>query len=241
MDNALTLLLPDYGFKIPWQLRTALWGGAVFVVLCIIFFREHRPLVGYALLVPALLVAGAGMMLFLISDPKRRTAACNRMVASVAWSGAEQVLDVGCGNGLVLLTAAKHLHAHKGKATGIDVWHAIAGQQSLEKLRRNAGIENVINRIEFREADARQMPFDDAAFDVVFASLSLHHAGSRADRTRVLVEIKRVVKPGGVILVYDMFPIVNEAARMLRQLGITEIRHLTGSLLPVLRAQANAT
>lgn len=54
-----------------------------------------------------------------------------------------------------------------------------------------------MNRIEFRESDARRMPFDDAAFDVVFASLSLYHAGSRADRTRVLAEMKRVLKPGG--------------------------------------------
>ena len=59
----------------------------------------------------------------------------------------------------MLLTAAKHLHAHKGKATGIDIWHTIAGRQTLEKLRRNADIENVMNRIEFREADARQIPF----------------------------------------------------------------------------------
>jgi ubiquinone/menaquinone biosynthesis C-methylase UbiE len=198
-------------------------------------------LLGYALLVPALLLAGAGMMLFLISDPKRRTAACHRMVASVAWSGAEQVLDVGCGNGLVLLTAAKHLHAHKGKATGIDIWHAIAGRQTLEKLRQNAEIENVVNRIEFREADARQIPFGDAAFDVVFASLSLHHAGTRADRTRVLAEMKRVLKPGGVILVYDMFPVTNEATRTLGQLGVTEIQYLSGSLLRVLRAQTTAT
>lgn len=121
MDSALALSMPDYRFKIPWQLRTALWGGSVFAVLCVIFVREHRPLLGYTLLVPALLLAGAGMMLFLISDPKRRTAACNGMVAAVAWSGAEQVLDVGCGNGLVLLTAAKRLHPDNGKATGIDI------------------------------------------------------------------------------------------------------------------------
>ena len=70
-------------------------------------------------------------------------------------------------NGLVLVTAAKRLHPDKGKATGIDIWHAIAGRQRIEKLRRNAEIENVMNRIEFREADARQMPFGDAAYYVV--------------------------------------------------------------------------
>lgn len=72
---------------------------------------------------------------------------------------------------------------------------------------------------------------------MVFASLSLHHAGSRADRARVLAEMKRVLKPGGVILVYDMFPVVNEAARRGRRLGIAEIQHHGGLLLRVLRAQ----
>lgn len=158
MEDALAPSMPDYRFTIPWQLRTALWGGAVLVVLSVILLREHRPLLGYALLVPALLLACVGALLFLISDRKRRAAACNRMVASVAWFGFEQVLDVGCGNGLVLLTAAKHLHPDKGKATGIDIWHTIAGRQSLEKLWRNAEIEDVMNRIQFREADARQMP-----------------------------------------------------------------------------------
>ena len=46
------------------------------------------------------------------------------MVASVAWSGAEHVLDVGWGNGLVLLAAAKRLRADQGKATGMDIWHS---------------------------------------------------------------------------------------------------------------------
>lgn len=49
--------------------------------------------------------------------------------------------------------------------------------------------------------------------------------------------MKRVLKPGGVILVYDMFPVVNEAARRGRRLGIAEIQHHGGLLLRVLRAQ----
>ena len=56
-------------------------------------------------------------------------------------------------------------------------------------------------RIEFRETDAREMTFDDAVFDVIFASLSLHHLKAGADRTCVLSEIKRLLNPGGVILV----------------------------------------
>ena len=58
---------------------------------------------------------------------------------------------------------------------------------------------------------------------------------------RVLAEMKRVLKPGGVILGYDIFPVTNEAARAFGQLGITEIQYLSGSLLRVLQAQTSAT
>ena len=39
----------------------------------------------------------------------------------------------------------------------------------------------------------------------------------------VLAEMKRVLEPGRVILIYDMFPVLNEAARTFRQLGVTEV------------------
>ena len=66
----MALSVPDYRFKIPWQLWNTLSAEADLVVPSAKFFRELRTLVGYALLVPALLLAGAGVMLFLVSAPK---------------------------------------------------------------------------------------------------------------------------------------------------------------------------
>jgi cyclopropane fatty-acyl-phospholipid synthase-like methyltransferase len=40
----------------------------------------------------------------------------------IEWTGQEEVLDVGCGRGLMLIGAAKRLTT--GKATGIDIWQA---------------------------------------------------------------------------------------------------------------------
>lgn len=236
MENVMTNTKPDYRFNVPSQVAVVLVAGAICAVLGIYFLYERLVLVGTILVILAGLVGLFRLMLFLITDPKRRTIARDRMISSVRWSGAEQVLDVGCGNGLVLLAAAKHLVAGNGKATGIDIWNEMAGRQNAEALRRNAEIEDVADRVEAREADARNMPFGNSAFDVIFASLSLHHAGGTHGIRQVAAEMKRVLKPGGAILIYDLYPATAIAERTLRELGFKDIEILKGRILRVLRA-----
>lgn len=108
---------------------------------------------GTILLIAAALVRFFRLMLFLITGPKRRGIA--RMINSIRWKGTEQVLDVGCGKGLVLLAAAKHLVDGEGTAIGIDIWNEMAGRQNAETLTRNAEVEGVADRIEVQEADAQ--------------------------------------------------------------------------------------
>lgn len=140
----------------------------------------------YALRVPAHLqvVAGIGVL------------------AGLAWRGDERVLDVGCGNGFLLVDMAKRLSA--GTATGIDLWMTGAGDQTAETAWRNARLEGVVDRVDIKNVDARAMPFGERTFDVIVSSLMLHHAGGRADRARVLSEMSRVLKPGGRVLLYDI-------------------------------------
>ena len=60
--------------------------------------------------------------------------------------GDEQVLDLGCGRGAVLLLAAQHLTT--GRAIGVDIWDS--GDQSgnsAEATRRNAVAEGVADRV----------------------------------------------------------------------------------------------
>jgi arsenite methyltransferase len=54
----------------------------------------------------------------------------------LSWTGREQVLDVGCGRGLMLIGAAKRLTT--GLATGIDIWQA----EDLSGNRPEATLEN---------------------------------------------------------------------------------------------------
>jgi arsenite methyltransferase len=198
---------------------------------------EDRFLLSSALVVAAGLVGAFRLTVFLITHLNRRIAARDHMIGSIRWSGTEQVLDVGCGNGLVLLAAAKHLADRRGKATGIDIWNQMAGRQSSKALKKNAEIEGVADRTEVQEADARKMPFADNKFDVVFASLSLHHAGGHGGIRQVATEMKRVLTPGGVILIYDLFPATTVAVRVLRELGMKDFQNLSGGLLRVVRAQ----
>jgi SAM-dependent methyltransferase len=235
MRNVVANPTPDYRFNIPSPVAVALVAGSISAMIGIYCLYERRFLLGVIFLLLAGLVGLFRFALFLITDPKRRNMARDRMV-TIPWTGAEQILDVGCGNGLVLLAAAKQLEAGKGKATGIDIWNEMAGRQCAQALRKNAKLEGVADRIEMREADARNMPFEKSTFDVVFASLSLHHAGGRQGIRQVVTEMKRVLKPGGVILIYDLFPATTLATRVLRQFGLKKFQMLSGGLLHVLRA-----
>jgi SAM-dependent methyltransferase len=95
------------------------------------------------------------------------------------------LLDVGCGTGVVAVTAAR-AGAH---VTGLDLTPAL-----LERARENAMLAQV--NVEFHEGDVEALPFADARFDFVLSQFG-HMFGPRPDIT--IAEMLRVLKPGGVI------------------------------------------
>jgi SAM-dependent methyltransferase len=118
-----------------------------------------------------------------------------RILNSIPWRGDEIVLDVGCGRGLWLILAAKHLTS--GKAIGIDVWNRrLQSGNNPRKTLDAARVEGVADRVELRDGDARNLTFDDKTFDLVVSSLVLHHLPP-AERRKALSEICRVLKSGG--------------------------------------------
>jgi ubiquinone/menaquinone biosynthesis C-methylase UbiE len=62
----------------------------------------------------------------------------------------------------------------------------------------------VASRVHVSDADARQLPFPDAIFDVVTSSLVIHNIPGREQRDEVLREVIRVLKPGGRVLIVDL-------------------------------------
>ena len=97
----------------------------------------------------------------------------------------QTLLDVGCGTGVVALTAAR-LGAH---ACGVDLTPDL-----LERARENSRIAGA--EVDWREGDAEALPFPDAQFDVVLSQFG-HMFAPRPEVATA--EMLRVLKPGGTI------------------------------------------
>ena len=107
----------------------------------------------------------------------------------------ESVLDVGCGTGTLLIEAAKRVGA-AGAAHGIE-----PSAEMVAHARRKASARGVT--VNVQEGSADRLPYSDAAFDVVFSTLVLHHLPSPM-QAEAIGEMRRVLRPGGRLVIVDM-------------------------------------
>jgi SAM-dependent methyltransferase len=198
---------PNYGIDAPAVLRNLfLFGGLavllIFVTPAVIHvgsvnIRWHFSLAWMG----GFLLAEAFLMLFYVKVGKYRHR--DTMLALHTWRGDEQVLDVGCGRGLLLAGAAKRLSAG-GHATGTDIWSNVdMGGNSEAATLHNLELEGVAERCTLVSEGAQAMSFADASFDVIVSNLCVHNIYDRPTRKKALREIVRVLKPGGVALISD--------------------------------------
>ena len=96
-----------------------------------------------------------------------------------------QLLDVGCGTGVVSRAAARRMGA-TGQVTGVEL-----NADMLDVARRASAF---LEGIEFREGDACALPMEDESVDVV---VSQHALMFIPDRAAAVADMRRVVKPGG--------------------------------------------
>ena len=99
---------------------------------------------------------------------------------------ANLILDVGCGSGVVTRDIA---HLTKGRVVAID--------GSDDMLRVAKKILKDYKNVELKKGYAEKLPFDNDIFDIVTCNLLLMWA---SDPQKVVNEMKRVTKPGGIIL-----------------------------------------
>ena len=199
----------DYGIDAPYVIRNLAIAGAVALILFTlgitgVWSGRVGPLrfgiIGFLWMGIALLATGIWMWW---SSKYGKVAEREKLLSRIDWRGDEQVLDVGCGRGLLLIGAAKRLKT--GKATGIDIWQTqdLSGNKA-EATLENARREGVADRVEIQTADMRKMPFAGATFDVVVSRAAIHNLYAAADRADAIREIARVMKPGALALIDDI-------------------------------------
>jgi len=113
------------------------------------------------------------------------------MLESTGVTSSDTVLDVACGPGLVACAFA----VRAAWVTGIDITPAMIDK--ARQLQEDKGITNV----EWNNADVLPLPYADESFSTVITRYSFHHF---LDPFRVFMEMHRVCKRNGVLMVVDV-------------------------------------
>jgi ubiquinone/menaquinone biosynthesis C-methylase UbiE len=108
----------------------------------------------------------------------------------------KRVLEIGCGGGFFLPHAA-HAVGERGKVYGLDISAVMLAhcRHFLAKYPRE-----VQDRVELVQKSAYELPFEDGSLDVVYFICVLMEI---PDPQRCLMEVKRALKPGGIVAVSE--------------------------------------
>ncbi|WKN42957.1 class I SAM-dependent methyltransferase [Tunicatimonas pelagia] len=109
-------------------------------------------------------------------------------------SNRSKILDVGCGIG-----GPCRMLADKFDCSVVGVDYTPEFIQTAQALTKMIGLTQ---KVSFQEADALQLPFEDASFSIVWTQ---HILINIADKTQFFAEAQRVLKPGGRFIYYDIF------------------------------------
>ena len=159
---------------------------------------------------------------FVFTKPMRATA-----LQMLELDGSERVLDVGCGTGF----GTEGLLAYTDDVVGMDQSPHQLGK-AMERL------DNGVDAI-FSMGDAERLPFETNAFDAAWSSGSIEYWPNPVDGLR---EMRRVVKPGGRVVVVGpnypesrlgrklvdaimLFYDIDEADEMFEEAGFVDIDH----------------
>jgi arsenite methyltransferase len=199
---------PNYGIDAPSLVRGFLIGALVLLAFGIALFNFGSSLGTWpriaGVVTLSLSLYPFGMFCLMNYESRiAKIADCKKILNLVNWSGNERVLDVGCGRGLMMIGAAKCLT--RGKAVGIDLWlERDQSSNSANAPLENAKLEGVTDRVSVETADMRKLPFPDKSFDIVLSSWALHNLENKADRAMALMEMLRVLRPTGSLLLTDI-------------------------------------
>jgi ubiquinone/menaquinone biosynthesis C-methylase UbiE len=143
--------------------------------------------------------APAFMGRLLDSGYRRRIQPPSQLIERSGVKKGMHVLDLGCGSGAFTSFIARTV-GEKGKVYALDIQ-----ADMLKQLERKLSVpENRdIKNIKLIEGNAYELPFEDSSLDLVNMVTVLQEI---PDRNKALQEVKRVLKPGGLLAVTELFP-----------------------------------
>jgi len=119
-----------------------------------------------------------------------------RLVAAVRRSHPGDVLDLATGSGDVAFALSRGL-AREVRITGVDFCQPML---DLAEKKKEAAAPGRYANVAFAAGDALELPLLAASFDAVTLAFGLRNM---ADRPRCLAEIRRVLRPGGSLVVLE--------------------------------------
>jgi len=117
-----------------------------------------------------------------------------KLCETVAAKPGEHLLEVGSGSGILCRMLAPQLQPG-GRMVGVDI-----SPEMTTEARKYALTDGINSELTYETCEAESLPYPKASFDAAIAARLLLHV---ADPDMVIREMKRVVKPGGRIIVMD--------------------------------------
>jgi len=161
--------------------------------------------------------APAFIGVFLDSDYRRKLQPPDGIIEGSGIKPGQRVLEIGCGSGGFTTYVARAV-GPTGQVEALDIQPAMLSQ--LEKklaLPENQDIQNIT----IHQASAYELPFEDETIDLIYLITVLPEI---PDQSRALEEIRRVLKPGGILAVSELlmdpdYPLKETTARRCEKAG----------------------
>ena len=131
-----------------------------------------------------------------------------RVIDLAQFAPGRRMLDLGCGTGTLVLMARRR---HPGATViGVDGDPVILG--IARRKARRAGIS-----VQLDQGMAYALPYADGSFDAVVSTLTFHHL-TPDQQARALAEVRRVLRPGGRLVIADVTRPHNRLMRLAQRL-----------------------
>ena len=118
-----------------------------------------------------------------------------------------QVIDVGCGSGTTAIALCKYMGC---RVTGVDL-SGVRIANAIDSLEEQPG--DVQSKVDFKKGSATDLPIENEAFTHAWSQATIYHV---PDKVKVLEEVYRVLKPGGIFVFDDLIkpqPNISEKAQ----------------------------